>query len=166
MGLNLIGCSIVAMVFLIGAIEAITEYKVGDSFGWNVPTNENFYSEWVSTKKFFVGDKLIFNWSGEHTVGIASAAEYNNCNNDTSSFGSNLNDTSFQVALTRPGPYYFICTIDNHCERGQKFSIKVESPNSDAPTYPQPGSASPTLSFRISSAFLFSLAMYLALPTS
>ena len=58
MGLNLIGCSIVVMAFVIGATHAATEYKVGDSFGWSVPTNESFYSDWAATKKFFVGDKL------------------------------------------------------------------------------------------------------------
>lgn len=57
MVLNLIGSSIVVMAFTICATEA-TVYNVGDSFGWNTPTNENFYSDWASTKEFFVGDKL------------------------------------------------------------------------------------------------------------
>lgn len=56
-GLNFIGCSIVAMVFIIGVAEA-TDYIVGEGFGWSVPSNESFYTDWASTKRFFVGDNL------------------------------------------------------------------------------------------------------------
>lgn len=55
--MGLIGCSIVVMALLFGATEA-REYEVGDSFGWNIPPNQNFYSDWASSKSFFVGDSL------------------------------------------------------------------------------------------------------------
>ncbi|XP_020206021.1 umecyanin [Cajanus cajan] len=160
MGLNLIGCSMVAMIFIIGATEA-TDYIVGDSFGWNVPTNESFYIDWASNKRFFVGDTLFFNWSGDHTVGIErDSSNYENCN--TSAVG-NLIGSSFRYTLLEAVPQYFICTVGNHCVRGQKFSINVESLNSDAPTYPQPGSDASTLSFGILSAFISSFALYVGL---
>ncbi|RDY13753.1 Blue copper protein, partial [Mucuna pruriens] len=153
-GLNVMGCSIFAMVFIICATEP-TDYKVGDSFGWNVPTNESFYKDWASTKRFFVGDSLVFNWSGEHSLGIRTEAiYYDSCN--TSAFGptfrSNGSVSLFRYILPQTGPRYFICTISNHCARGQKLSINVESQ--------PPGSAAPTLSFGTLYAFLSSLAVY------
>jgi len=56
-GLNMIGYSTIAMVFIIGVTKA-TEYMVGDNFGWNVPSYESFYMDWARTKRFHVGDKL------------------------------------------------------------------------------------------------------------
>ena len=55
--LGLIGFSFVAMALLIVATEA-TDYTVGDSFGWNIPPNDSFYSDWASSKNFLVGDTL------------------------------------------------------------------------------------------------------------
>ncbi|KAG5032452.1 hypothetical protein AAZX31_06G206100 [Glycine max] len=162
-GLNFIGCSIVAMVFIIGVAEA-TDYIVGEGFGWSVPSNESFYTDWASTKRFFVGDNLIFNISGEHSVGIRTEATYyENCNTSLLTgftfIGVNGSNSMFRHNIIPPtGPRYFLCTVGNHCERGQKFSISVEShPDSAAPT---------TLSFRILSAFLSSLAVYFFTVTS
>ena len=56
----LTGSFIVLSALLIGATEGTvtTVYTVGDSLGWRVPPNESYYSDWASTKTFFVGDKL------------------------------------------------------------------------------------------------------------
>ncbi|KAG4907082.1 hypothetical protein AAZX31_20G069300 [Glycine max] len=147
-GLNMIGYSTIAMVFIIGVTKA-TEYMVGDNFGWNVPSYESFYMDWARTKRFHVGDKLIFSWSGEHSLGIRKDdIYYENCSTSlegglTYIFnGATINYT----IVSTPGPVYFICTVDDHCERGQKFRINV--------------SAAPALSFGILSAFLSSLAVY------
>ncbi|KAI4344148.1 hypothetical protein L6164_011412 [Bauhinia variegata] len=134
-----------------------------DSFGWNVPTNQNFYSEWASSKNFFVGDKLVFNWTGTHTVAIVSKDDYDNCNTAASPFGSNLNETSFMVGLSETGPHYFICTIGNHCASGQKLSINVESSISGGPAAqpPESSTSAPTLShLGLLSAFVSTLAVY------
>ncbi|KAI9117576.1 hypothetical protein K1719_011742 [Acacia pycnantha] len=34
------------------------QYDVGDSFGWNTPPNQIFYSDWARPKTFFAGDSL------------------------------------------------------------------------------------------------------------
>ncbi|XP_020238811.1 cucumber peeling cupredoxin [Cajanus cajan] len=151
--LNMIGCCMVAMIFIIGATEA-TDYTVGDSLGWNVPNNKSFYTDWASTKEFFVNDTLLFNWTGNHTVRIDSEATYyDNCN--TSEIGIQFR-SSFRYTIVGAGHHYFVCTVGNHCERGQKFSINVESP---------PASAAPTLSFGFLSApFLSTFALYIFSP--
>ncbi|CAL0304971.1 unnamed protein product [Lupinus luteus] len=49
MVLKMVGFFIFAMAFMIIATEATT-YTVGDSFGWNTPTNETFYQDWDATR--------------------------------------------------------------------------------------------------------------------
>ncbi|KAI4328703.1 hypothetical protein L6164_021038 [Bauhinia variegata] len=116
MGLE--GWSIVVMALLIGATQA-TEYKVGDSFGWNVPTNQSFYSDWAASisnyQTFSVGDKLVFNWTGTHNVANVSKDDYENCSAAASPWGSSANDTSYLVNITESGPHLYICTVGNHC---------------------------------------------------
>jgi len=59
--MGLIGCLIVVVALLNGETTQATaavEYQVGDSLGWTVPPNISYYSNWASSKKFFVGDTL------------------------------------------------------------------------------------------------------------
>lgn len=62
---RMIECLIVvvaALVMLNGASAATVtsagDYLVGDSLGWDVPPNTTYYSDWASTKTFFLGDKF------------------------------------------------------------------------------------------------------------
>ncbi|KAE9584828.1 hypothetical protein Lal_00024296 [Lupinus albus] len=133
MVMNMIGFSIFAMGFMIIATGA-TEYTVGESFGWDTPTNESFYQDWATNKTFLVGDILIFNISGTKMVSEVSKADYDNCTQVVSGVGGNGNEIVFSMTLSTSGPRYFICPIDNDCVRGQKLSINVESTNSGAPS--------------------------------
>ncbi|XP_054822399.1 umecyanin-like [Prosopis cineraria] len=156
---NLIGCSIIVLSLLFAATEA-TQYSVGGSFGWDIPPNQTFYSEWASSKTFFVGDSLVFNWTGNQNVADVTMADYNNCS-AASSFTGPESGTAFRITLVRPGPHYYICTVDDHCARGQKFSINVEWPFSAGPSaQPPPVNSAPILSYRILSAFLSTMAVY------
>jgi hypothetical protein len=59
--MGLIGCLIVVVALLNGATAQVTSagvYEVGDSLGWTVPPNTSYYTNWASTKTFFVGDRL------------------------------------------------------------------------------------------------------------
>ncbi|KAJ7978944.1 Blue copper protein [Quillaja saponaria] len=160
-GLGMIGCLIVAVALVMGPTQiSATEYNVGDSLGWTVPPHANYYSDWASTNRFFVGDKLIFNWTGTHTVGDLSKADYESCTTEIGKvsgpvFTSNSNELVFTVTLTRPGSRYFLCTVATHCANGQKFSINVESINSDTPAPAEgPDSSASSLSFGVLSALL------------
>ncbi|KAJ7956720.1 Blue copper protein [Quillaja saponaria] len=166
--LDLMCCLIAAMALVMTATHvSAAEYNVGDSLGWTVPPNQNYYSDWASTKRFFLGDKLIFNWTGTHTVGDLSKADYDNCTTEIGKvsgpvFTSNLNQTVFTVTLNQTGPRYFLCTVSTHCSSGQKFSINVESLNSDTPAPAEgPDSSAPALSFGVLSAlFVSSMVFY------
>ena len=59
--MGMIGCLIVVVALLNGATAQVTSagvYEVGDSLGWTVPPNTSYYTNWASTKTFFVGDRL------------------------------------------------------------------------------------------------------------
>ncbi|ONH98363.1 hypothetical protein PRUPE_7G246500 [Prunus persica] len=108
-------------------------------FGWAVPPNTSFYSEWAASKTFQIGDGLVFNWTGDHNVGgVASKEEYDNCIDPGIVFGPGV-----RIAINSTDSLYFICTVGDHCERGQKVTITVGSAaNNSAPPPPPPSYAS------------------------
>ncbi|GLT55254.1 hypothetical protein SLA2020_283930 [Shorea laevis] len=123
--MGLIGCFVVVVAILLRGATAATVYEVGDTVGWTVPPNTAYYATWASTKTFFLGDKLSFNWTtGTHTVGEVSKADYDSCTKPSSYIAS-------PVIFTPPstGSYYFICTVADHCQRGQKLAFNVTTPN-------------------------------------
>ncbi|KAF7806405.1 blue copper protein-like [Senna tora] len=120
-------CSIiVAMALLFGATEA-TEHVVGGSYGWNLPPNQTFYSDWATSNKFFVGDSLVFILDVDQKIGDVSMEEFENCTIPGIQFGG----------------------IDDHCNRPQV--INNEWPNSASPAQAPSSSAS---SSNLSSAAL------------
>ncbi|KAG2718787.1 hypothetical protein I3843_03G229200 [Carya illinoinensis] len=142
----IIGCLIVVVALVLNGASAATvtstgDYKVGDSLGWDVPPNTSYYSDWASTQTFFLGDKFFFNWTGTHNLAGVSKADYDNCTKVSSYIGS-------PVTFTPPsaGSYYFICTVNDHCERGQKLALTISTPNfttvSESPAEPPISSAS------------------------
>ncbi|GMY35830.1 cucumber peeling cupredoxin-like [Fagus crenata] len=142
--MGLIGCLIVVVALLNGATAQVTSagvYEVGDSLGWTVPPNTSYYTNWASTKTFFVGDRLIFNATGgTQYFESVSKAVYDNCTTDGLPSGIGVNPGStVGYNLLSTGPDYIISTESNHCELGQKFSFNVsvvgsptDSPNSSA----------------------------------
>ncbi|KAF3960727.1 hypothetical protein CMV_014580 [Castanea mollissima] len=139
-GMGLCCCFIVVVMALLKGATAAQTYEVGDSLGWEVPPNSSYYTEWASNKTFYDGDKLSFNWTGSHTVRyITTAAEYDNCSKNPSiDIGS-----PFVLTLNRSEQplYFFYCTVNDHCKRGQKFSINVLKLNSTVAAPPSPSSA-------------------------
>nr|XP_023897434.1 umecyanin-like [Quercus suber]POE54742.1 blue copper protein [Quercus suber] len=138
-GMGLCCCFIVVVMALLKGATAAQTYEVGDSLGWEVPPNSSYYSEWASNKTFYDGDKLSFNWTGSHTVRISNtAAEYDNCSKTpVADIGS-----PFVLTLNASEPVYFLyCTVNDHCKRGQKFSINVLRLNSTVAAPPSPSSA-------------------------
>ncbi|PON54732.1 Phytocyanin domain containing protein [Trema orientale] len=121
--MGLIGCSLIIMVAMLKGANAEL-YVVGDSFGWNTPPNTTFYSEWANSKTFEIGDDVLFNWTGTHTVAeLSTRAEYDNCTKPGIVF-----DSGFTWNLFSNGSRFFICTVDDHCEHGMKVIITVGSP--------------------------------------
>ncbi|KAL5547807.1 hypothetical protein UlMin_003038 [Ulmus minor] len=142
--MGLIGCLVVVLALVKGATADF--YVVGDNLGWTIPLNTSFYSEWASSKDFEIGDQVLFNWTGKWTHNVAevsSLAEYENCTKPGIVFGS-----GFIANLVTSGSRFFISSVDNNCERGQKVIITVGSPTNTSSIFdilapgPQPSGAS------------------------
>ncbi|CAN1120591.1 Blue copper protein [Linum perenne] len=124
-------------------------YTVGDSFGWNIPTNRSLFRDWASGKDFMVGDSLVFNYAaGAHNVAEVTSDGYTACR--TANPISLDSNPPSRITLTTPGEHFYICAIAGHCSAGQQLSINVTgatgttsgSPSGSA-TPPPSGSATP-----------------------
>ncbi|KAK9947535.1 hypothetical protein M0R45_003155 [Rubus argutus] len=137
--MNMMACLSLSWMVLVGLVPmlmkgaAAADYVVGDSLGWTLPPNTSFYSDWAASKTFQLGDEVAFKWTGNHTVAEASKEEYDSCSDPGIWIGSPVN-----VNLITAGSRYFICTVGDHCEQGQKVTITVGSSS--------PTSAPPSLS--------------------
>ncbi|CBI28218.3 umecyanin [Vitis vinifera] len=127
---EIIGCLIVVAVLLQGAAAADTHH-VGGNISWSIPTEgESAYTTWASGEDFKLGDTIVFNWTGTHTVARVSKDVYDNCTT------ANVLDNDIQATspvnytLNSTEPQYFICTIGRHCSLGQKVTISISSATS------------------------------------
>ncbi|XP_056162192.1 mavicyanin-like isoform X2 [Syzygium oleosum] len=140
-GVVFASCLIVAMLACLGGAAA-TQYVVGGSQGWTAPPNitVGYYDEWAAGIPFTGGDILKFVWNGTHNVANVSREEYDSCIKVSSVFQGG-DAFSYPLPADANGVYYFICTVDSHCQNGQKLAITVVSPT---PTESPNSSASPT----------------------
>ncbi|XP_062022330.1 umecyanin-like [Rosa rugosa] len=113
---------LVAAVFL-QCVAAQTTHVVGGSVGWTIPqTGAQEYVTWASGQKFVVGDFLIFNFTtNSHDVLEVPKASFDSC----SSTGSTIKTGPANITINSTGEQYYICTIGNHCQSGQKLAITV-----------------------------------------
>ncbi|XP_074277986.1 early nodulin-like protein 5 [Silene latifolia] len=101
-----------------------TEFMVGDSKGWNVPSSKepNTYNQWAEKKRFKVNDTLEFEYKKDSVMEV-SESEYEKCRPTAPLYFSNSGHSV--VELNRSGLFYFISGVTGHCERGQKMVVKV-----------------------------------------
>ncbi|XP_012462118.1 umecyanin-like [Gossypium raimondii] len=117
-------------------------YTVGDSTGWRVPANNDFYDDWADNKAFVVGDVLVFNFTtGQHDVAEVTETAYDACT--TANTISTVSTGPARITLNRTGEFYFICTVPGHCSGGQKLNVDVRNGNNGTAAVPAPG-PSPT----------------------
>ncbi|XP_039165325.1 mavicyanin [Eucalyptus grandis] len=127
---------------------AAATYMVGDGLGWTVPSTYpitslrlpprlscgiDFVRRIVNVMSILIS---AFNWTGTHNVAEVSKAEYDNCTQVVSVLGSPV-----EIQLLKGGSNYYICTVDSHCNLGQKLSITVGS-STAAPTSPSNSASS------------------------
>ncbi|TQD97211.1 hypothetical protein C1H46_017300 [Malus baccata] len=82
----------------------------------------------------------MFNWTEtwDHNVGeVASKEEYDNCSDPGIVLGPGVS-----TELNSTGSRFFICTVGNHCEQGQKVTITVGSPTTTSSLLAPPPSSS------------------------
>ncbi|XP_030464846.1 umecyanin-like [Syzygium oleosum] len=133
-------CMLAVVVTFLSGAEA-TNYTVGGSGGWKIPSSASAYSDWASQHAFEAGDVLVFDFdSSTNNVADVTKEDYDACNAD-SPF-TVLSTSPAYYSLDTAGDYYFLCTATGHCSQGQKLAIAVaEAPS--GPTSSPPGSLPP-----------------------
>ncbi|XP_065871457.1 blue copper protein-like [Euphorbia lathyris] len=122
---------VVAVVCMVVAPCMATVYTVGDSTGWAMGVD---YTTWGSDKSFNVGDTLVFNYGGGHTVDEVSASDYSTCTVGNSITTDSSGATS--IALKTAGTHYFICAATGHCGNGMKLALNVKASSSSSSSSP------------------------------
>ncbi|CAN8274862.1 unnamed protein product [Cochlearia groenlandica] len=99
-------------------------YKVGDSRGWSV-YNSFYYYMWSESKKFYVGDTLLFQYNKNlHDVEeIDNEAEFRSC--EPTSTIAVYKTGHDMVKLTKPGVHYFVSMKTGLCTAGIKLRVTV-----------------------------------------
>ncbi|KAF5727065.1 mavicyanin [Tripterygium wilfordii] len=122
-------------------------YKVGDSAGWTDQGGVD-YKKWASSKTFYVGDIIVFEYNKQYhnVIEVISFYDFHFCN--TSSPVATYSSGNDSITLNRSGDFYYTCASPGHCQAGQKVHIFVHSATSMGPIgSPTPGpSPSPSLS--------------------
>ncbi|XP_019189597.1 PREDICTED: cucumber peeling cupredoxin-like [Ipomoea nil] len=135
---------LVVMTVFLSAVSNVdaTSYTVGDSSGWNTPSNgDSTYTAWANQHQFVTGDILVFNFNtGLHTVAtVNNKNDYDSCN----AANANIqNNSPASIPLNSTGVHYFFCTV--HCSQGQKLTVNVGSTNNNNGSPPPPPGTSPS----------------------
>ncbi|XP_059459176.1 mavicyanin-like [Corylus avellana] len=131
----------VAASVLLQCAAAQTVHVVGDSSGWVVPQGgAATYQTWADNNNFLVGDILMFNFStGEHNVVQVPKESFDSCTS-ANPIGNTITAGPANITLSDAGNHYYICTIGQHCQLGQKLAITVSGTPGGAPTPTSPPS--------------------------
>ncbi|CAI9759965.1 unnamed protein product [Fraxinus pennsylvanica] len=104
-------------------------YTVGDPNGsWDQSSD---LGKWASSKTFFVGDNLIFQYTLNHDVLEVSKPDFDSCraNNPINSHSGG----STVITLSSQGKRYFICGTAGHCDQGMKLEIDTVAASAPPP---------------------------------
>nr|XP_043611500.1 blue copper protein-like [Erigeron canadensis] len=125
---------LVVVMAMVTAVMGGVVYKVGDDAGWTNIGHVD-YKTWAATKLFQVGDTILFRYDKEfHNVVRVTYHNFVTCNGTTPYNTLTSGNDSFPIKF--PGHYYFICTVPDHCQAGQKVDIRV--PPAGARSSPSP----------------------------
>ncbi|KAG2718786.1 hypothetical protein I3843_03G229100 [Carya illinoinensis] len=125
---NRAGLMIWCLIALVLALDlkatTAETFIVGDGIEWDIPPLGSIaYRTWARSKDFELGDTIVFNWTGTHDVAEVTRENYDSC---TGTDAIDLRQTSpANFTLTTNSTRYFICTISNHCDLGQKVTINM-----------------------------------------
>ncbi|XP_020095148.1 uclacyanin 1-like, partial [Ananas comosus] len=125
---------IMCVVFMGALIEVSTATDY--TLTWSMTSNAK---AWGESQKFTMGDTITFVYQPFHDVLEVSESAYESCSavNPLSAYTGGRTT----IALTAPGPRYFICGVQGHCPL-MKLAINVASSSSPPPTSSSSSSSS------------------------
>ncbi|KAK3199525.1 hypothetical protein Dsin_022940 [Dipteronia sinensis] len=106
---------------------ATTQFLVGGKGNWGAPTDNSTvnYSQWAESKRFQIGDSLVFNYhSGQDSVLQVTREAYNNCST-TDTPMANFTDGHTVFTFNRSGAFYFISGNKDNCQKNEKLVVVV-----------------------------------------
>uniref|UniRef100_A0A0E0HSB0 Phytocyanin domain-containing protein n=1 Tax=Oryza nivara TaxID=4536 RepID=A0A0E0HSB0_ORYNI len=107
------------------------QYVVGGRSGWRTPppASVDLYAKWAAGIRFYVADSIEFVYKNDSVVKVDKFGYYH-CNATAAA----ANDGSVLFLLDAPGFAYFSSADADHCKKGQRLMINVDSAPSPAPT--------------------------------
>ncbi|KAH0436319.1 hypothetical protein IEQ34_026423 [Dendrobium chrysotoxum] len=139
---------------LLFALAGATQYKVGGSMGWTVPTDPNSmsFNQWAEKNRFRIGDSLLFVYPPDKdSVLQVDKLAYNNCS--TSSYIAKFDDGNTVFTFNTSGPFYFISGVEKNCIRNESLIVVVmadrSTPSASHPPPPPPETLSPPSSMEV-----------------
>ncbi|XP_039140689.1 early nodulin-like protein 3 [Dioscorea cayenensis subsp. rotundata] len=118
---------------LLVSMAAATQFRVGGSKGWTVPTEPNAtsYNHWAQSHRFQIGDSLLFVYPPDQdSVLLVDEAAYKTCN--TSSHIDIFDDGNTVFTLTRSSTFYFISGNHENCLKNESLIVVVMASRSNA----------------------------------
>ncbi|KAG2682180.1 hypothetical protein I3843_11G180600 [Carya illinoinensis] len=108
-----------------------TEFKIGGSKGWTVPSEEVHYNQWAENQRFQIGDSLVFVYPPDQDSVLRVTQEnYNNCNTEAPI--EKFSDGHTVYNLSQSGSFYFISGNKNNCIKNEKLVVVVLADRSNA----------------------------------
>ncbi|KAK1584521.1 hypothetical protein Q3G72_033707 [Acer saccharum] len=104
-----------------------TQFLVGGKGNWGAPTDNSTinYSQWAESKRFQIGDSLVFNYqSGQDSVLQVTREAYTNCST-TDTPMANFTDGHTVFTFNRSGAFYFISGNEDNCKNNEKLVVVV-----------------------------------------
>ncbi|KAK2639553.1 hypothetical protein Ddye_027348 [Dipteronia dyeriana] len=104
-----------------------TQFLVGGKGNWGTPTDNSTvnYNQWAESKRFQIGDSLVFNFqSGQDSVLQVTREAYNNCST-TDTPMANFTDVHTVFTFNRSGAFYFISGNEDNCQKNEKLAVVV-----------------------------------------
>ncbi|KAF0908877.1 hypothetical protein E2562_030181 [Oryza meyeriana var. granulata] len=123
------------------SVSSATVYTVGEERGWTVPSENGTesYNHWARRYHYRIGDVLGFKYVNDSVL-VVNHDGYKQCGAPSPVSRFTDGDTKFR--LDRSGLFYFISGVPEHCEGGQRMSLRVnyDSGRADAlGSAPAPG---------------------------
>ncbi|CAL4947452.1 unnamed protein product [Urochloa decumbens] len=134
----------VGLAAMVSSSEAYVFYA-GSRDGWVLAPTES-YNHWAGRNRFQVNDTIVFTHEeGVSSVLLVTEKDYDACSTGSpvrrlEAVGGSGGRSVFR--FDRSGPFFFISSGEDRCQKGQKLYIIVMAPRPPVAATPAPGPGS------------------------